>query len=194
MNLLLHACCAPCAIVPVDYLKKNGYDVTLFFYNPNIHPYREFQKRKSCVEVFAKNNNLSLIVDDRYLLTDFLRSIIFREKNKCHICQEIRIKETATIARQYGFTFFSTTLLYSRYQRHDEIKKQCLEYSKRLSLPFVYEDFRVGWKTGIESAISQGLYRQSYCGCIFSEQERYDKKFQKVGNINDEYDRSSHKQ
>lgn len=194
MNILLHVCCAPCAIIPVEYLKQRGYSVTLCFYNPNIHPYREFQKRKACVQEFAEKNDLPLILDDRYLLTDFLRTVAFREDNRCSICQEIRIRQTTALANQHGFEFFSTSLLYSKYQRHNEIKEQCLKYSKLSNPRFFYHDFRLGWKEGIEAAIAQGLYRQSYCGCIFSEQERFDKNFRAKGNKHDGYDRSCDKQ
>lgn len=194
MKLLLHVCCAPCAIIPVDYLQQNGYQITLFFYNPNIHPYREFQKRKASVLDFAGNHDLPLIMDDRYLLTEFLRMIAFREDHRCSVCQEIRIKQTTTLANRQGFEFFSTSLLYSKYQKHHEIKEQCLKYAELSSLRFVYHDFRQGWKDGIEAAIAQGLYRQSYCGCIFSEQERFDKNFKTKGNKHDGYDRSGYQQ
>lgn len=175
MNLLLHVCCAPCAIIPVRILQQLGYDVTLFFYNPNIHPFREFQKRLASTQVFSKNQNIPLIIDERYRLTEFLRAVVFKENTRCWVCQEIRIRETVTVAKRTGFQSFSTSLLYSKYQKHDDIRKQCDDHSENSGIRFIYQDFRQGWQEGVEAAISQGLYRQSYCGCIYSEQDRYDK-------------------
>lgn len=193
-KLLLHVCCAPCAVYPTDFLLKNNYDVTLFFYNPNIHPFREFQKRKEAVEIFAQRHNLSVHIDDRYRLTEFMRAIVFREKSRCSVCQLMRVKETACFARNSGFDAFSTSLLYSKYQKHDEIRQQCIEISASMGIEFIYHDFRQGWEMGIESSIAQGLYRQSYCGCIYSEQDRYDKSMRKKGKNNGKDDSSGYKQ
>ena len=179
MNLLLHACCAPCAIIPTQILQQLGYDVTLFFYNPNTHPYREFQKRLLSIQDFAHHHNIPLLIDERYRLAEFLRAVVFRENIRCLVCQALRIKETTSVAGKKGFHYFSTSLLYSKYQKHDEIRRQCSDYSKLSGLEFIYRDFRQGWQEGVKSAISLGLYRQSYCGCIFSEQERYDKSSRK---------------
>lgn len=175
MNLLLHVCCAPCAIFPATLLQQLDFDVTLFFYNPNIHPYREFQKRLASVQEFAKSHNLSLIAEERYQLAQFLRAVVFRENTRCQVCQELRISKTAIIARENGFKSFSTSLLYSKFQKHDEIRKQCTDYAGHTGIKFIYHDFRQGWKEGVEASISQGFYRQTYCGCIYSEQDRYDK-------------------
>jgi len=179
-------------VYPTDFLLTRDYDLTLFFYNPNIHPFREFQKRKESVEMFAESHNLPVHIDGQYRLTEFIRVIVFREKSRCSVCQQIRIKETALFARNNGFDAFSTSLLYSRYQNHEEIRQQCMDISKSLGIQFVYHDFRQGWKRGIESSIAQGLYRQSYCGCIYSEQERYDKCLRKKGKDNGKDDRSGY--
>jgi len=193
-KLLLHVCCAPCAVYPTDFLLARDYDLNLFFYNPNIHPFREFQKRKESVETFAESHNLPVHIDGQYRLTEFIRAIVFRERSRCSVCQQIRIKETALFAKNNGFDAFSTSLLYSRFQNHDEIRQQCMDISKLLGIQFVYHDFRLGWKIGIESSSAQGLYRQSYCGCIYSEQERYDKCLRKKGKDNDKDDRSGYQQ
>ena len=192
-KILLHVCCAPCAVYPTDFLLVRKYDITLFFYNPNIHPFQEFQKRKKSVEIFAESHNLPVHIDGQYRLIEFMRAIVFRENSRCSVCQQMRIRETALFAKNNGFDAFSTSLLYSKYQNHYEIRQQCLDYSKTLGINFFYHDFREGWKTGIESSISQGLYRQSYCGCIYSEQDRYDKSLRKKGKDNGEHDRSGHK-
>lgn len=193
-KLLLHVCCAPCAVYPTDFLLARDYDITLFFYNPNIHPFREFQKRKESVEIFAEAHDLPVHIDHQYRLTEFMRAIVFREKSRCTVCQKIRVKETALFAKNNGFAAFSTSLLYSKYQNHEEIRQQCLDISKTLGIQFLYQDFRLGWKMGIESSIAQGLYRQSYCGCIYSEQDRYDKSLRKKGKNNGEDNRSGYQQ
>ena len=96
----------------------------------------------------------------------------------------MRIAKTVTFAKNHGFEYFTSSLLYSRYQNHHEIKRQCEDLSKGFGVQFVYYDFREGWRAGIESAISQGLYRQAYCGCIYSEQERYDKTMRVKRKVN----------
>jgi len=192
-KLLLHVCCAPCTVYPTDFLSIRKYEITLFFYNPNIQPFREFQKRKESVEIFAESHNLPVHIDGQYRLTEFMRAIVFREKSRCSVCQQIRVRETALFAKNNGFDAFSTSLLYSKHQNHHEIRQQCVDYSKSFGIHFFYHDFREGWKKGIESSISQGLYRQSYCGCIYSEQDRYDKSLRKKGKDNGEHDRSGHK-
>jgi hypothetical protein len=175
MKILLHTCCGPCAIFPVNFLRQQGFEVSLYFFNPNIHPFMEFRKRIESLKLFAEKNILESFIDDRYQLTDFLRAIVFNETKRCSLCQSMRIDETVTFAKKHDFEYFTSSLLYSRYQNHDEIKGQCEDISKGSGVQFVYYDFREGWRSGIESAISQGLYRQAYCGCIYSEQERYDK-------------------
>ena len=175
MKILLHACCGPCAIFPVTFLQQQGFEVSLYFFNPNIHPFLEFRRRMETLKFYAQNNNLEIFIDERYQLTDFLRAIVFNESKRCSLCQSMRIGQTVTFAKKHGFEYFTSSLLYSRYQNHDEIRRQCEDLSQDSGVQFFYYDFRVGWRSGVESAISQGLYRQAYCGCIYSEQERYDK-------------------
>lgn len=175
MELLLHTCCAPCAIYPISVLKDEGFNITLYFYNPNIHPYQEFKRRLDCVSLFCEKKNLSLIADEAYRMNDFLRAVVFQEHHRCQICSSLRMTQTCNLAKNKGFDSFSTTLLYSKYQHHSEIKYLCQVLSKDTGLPFYYKDFREGWQSGIDSSREQGLYRQSYCGCIYSEQQRYDK-------------------
>lgn len=188
MNILLHACCAPCSIFPVTFLQQQGFEVSLYFYNPNIHPFLEFRKRIDSLVFYATKNNLTYFLDEHYQLTDFLRKVSFKEDNRCTICQSMRITETIAFAQAHGFNYFSTSLLYSRYQKHFEIKNQCEDISQKSGVEFFYHDFREGWSVGIESSMSQGLYRQPYCGCIYSEQERYDKTLKSKRKNNVEND------
>ncbi len=175
MKVLLHTCCAPCVIYPYSRLKDQGNEVTAFFYNPNIHPFREFQKRLETLKDYSGKLHFPLIYDKKYDLTDYLRKIVFNEAERCSICYSLRLEETVLLAKERSFDAFTTTLLYSKYQRHDLITSWCNILSLRFNIPFIYEDFREGWHLGVARAKEFGMYRQSYCGCIFSEQERYDK-------------------
>ena len=177
MKILLHACCAPCLIYPYSRLKDQGNEVTAFFYNPNIHPFREFQKRLDTLKVYTDKFEFPFIFDNKYNLIEFLRKIVFRETERCSICYTIRLEKTAKLAKEQGFEAFTTTLLYSKYQRHDLITSLCDTIAHQYNVPFIYEDFREGWLLGVDRAKELDMYRQSYCGCIYSEQERYDKSY-----------------
>ena len=182
MNILLHTCCAPCAIYPVSVLREQGFDITAYFYNPNIHPYQEFKKRLDSVVYYCEANSIPLVLEGQYQMTDFLRSVVFQEHRRCTICQSLRITKTFDFAKSKGFDLFTTSLLYSRYQNHNEIKDQCKAVARDSKVQFYYNDFREGWQYGIDASLAQGLYRQPYCGCIYSEQERYDKHLRSKRN------------
>lgn len=179
MKILLHSCCGPCTIYPLEVLKSQNHHVTVYFNNPNIHPYKEFKRRLNTLKDFAKAENLPLIAIDKYGLTEFLQQVVFKESARCPICYEMRLEKTAEYASENSFEAFSTTLLYSRYQNHQLIKRCCEKLAAKYSLSFVYEDFRIGWQQGIDQSIEKEMYRQPYCGCIYSEQERYDKSLRK---------------
>lgn len=181
MNLLLHICCGPCAIFPIRSLQQKGVSVSGFFYNPNIHPYKEFQRRLVTAEEYCKKIGVVLILNENYGLVDFLRGVVHREDKRCSYCYRNRLEETVKKAKEEGYESFSTTLLYSKYQNHQEIRSVCEELSDRYSLHFFYEDFRAGWQIAIDESRERNMYRQPYCGCIYSEQERYDKNFRKTG-------------
>ena len=179
MKLFLHVCCGPCTIYPLTFLRESGAEVTGHFFNPNIHPFKEFKQRLSTLQDFASKNKLPLIVEKQYGLTDFLRKVVFHEAERCNICYLIRLEKTASIARDRGFDAFSTTLLYSKYQNHHTLISLCEKLSVQYDIPFFYHDFRQGWQYGIDESKKLEMYRQPYCGCIYSEQERYDKNFRK---------------
>jgi len=179
MTVLLHICCGPCALVPVSTIRAAGYTVTGFFYNPNIHPFKEFQRRLESLEIASQQLELPVEYDRHYGLREYLRSVVFREDSRCELCYEMRLRATAQKALAMRANAFSTTLLYSRYQNHALIKEHGDALAVELGIPFYYEDFRTGWQEGIDLSLAMGLYRQPYCGCIYSEQERYDKQWQK---------------
>ena len=179
MKILLHSCCGPCTIYPLSVLRTQNHDVTAYFNNPNIHPYKEFKRRLNTLKDYSTNEKLPLIADEQYGLTEFIQKVVFKEQSRCPICYEMRLKKTAEYAAENGFDAFSTTLLYSRYQNHSVITNRCEKLAKEYSLSFLYEDYRIGWQQGIDQSIEKDMYRQPYCGCIYSEQERYDKSLRK---------------
>ena len=176
MKLLLHICCAPCSIYPLTVLRDRKVETTGFFFNPNIHPLTEYRKRLSALTGYASSMDLPLIVRDQYLLKEFLREVVFHEENRCFHCYRMRLTAAAQEAVEQGAGAFSTTLLYSIYQKHDLVKRVGEDVAKERGIPFYYEDFRTGWKAGVDRSRELGIYRQAYCGCIYSEMERYMKK------------------
>jgi predicted adenine nucleotide alpha hydrolase (AANH) superfamily ATPase len=144
-----------------------------FFYNPNIHPYQEYQRRLEAVRRYEEEAAVKVIYQDEYDLEDFLRGVAFREDDRCRICYHLRLLATAKVAKHGKFAAFTTTLLHSRHQNHDLIKAIGETVGKEQGVQFLYKDFREGWREGIRESKALGLYRQSYCGCIYSEKERY---------------------
>jgi hypothetical protein len=173
MNILLHVCCANCAIYPVKRLREPNNRVTGFFFNHNIHPFLEFQRRLEAVREYASRVQFEMIYQEDYLLEDFLAETSSAPLLRCDYCYRSRLEETARVAADRGFEGFSTSLLYSRYQKHDLIRRHGEDLARSYGLRFVYQDFRPGWREGIETSKAMGLYRQQYCGCIYSEKERY---------------------
>ncbi len=173
MKILLHICCAPCGIYPIKNLLKNGFDLTGFFYRHNIHPYTECVRRQEAVQAYSEKIGLRVIYQKDYDLEGFLRNVVFRESERCGYCYHDRLRTTALIAKRGRFDYFTSTLLYSRFQNHKMIKSIGESVGKSVGIPFYYEDFRIGWKKGIEESKQLGLYRQQYCGCIYSEKERF---------------------
>jgi predicted adenine nucleotide alpha hydrolase (AANH) superfamily ATPase len=176
MKVLLHVCCANCAIYPVQVLREKGSDVTGYFFNHNIHPYQEFRRRLDTVHDYAGQVALPLIIDDTYALDEFLANVAGNPAQRCLYCYQSRLEATARTAAGHGFDAFSTTLLYSRYQQHEVIRACGEELGRRYGVEFIYEDFRSGWQAGIVASKTLGLYRQQYCGCIYSERDRYQAK------------------
>jgi predicted adenine nucleotide alpha hydrolase (AANH) superfamily ATPase len=148
-------------------------DIMGFFYRHNIHPFTECIKREETLKSYADSIDLKVIYQKDYKLEKFLQSVAFREKDRCRYCYHARLKATALVAKKGKFEAFSTTLLYSKFQNHDLIRKIGEAVAREYHLKFFYDDFREGWKVGIEESKQQKMYRQQYCGCIYSEKERY---------------------
>jgi epoxyqueuosine reductase len=172
-RLLLHVCCGPCTIYPLRTLRADGWSVHGYFHNPNIQPYQELERRLEAARTLSKLEDLPLIVREDYDPVEFLRNVVFREEHRCVYCYSVRIEATARLARKSGFDAFSTTLLYSKLQKHDLITEIARDTARKIGVPFFYRDFRLGWREGQEAAKLMGIYRQRYCGCIYSEGERY---------------------
>ena len=173
MKLLLHICCAPCAVYSLENLSVSGHRVRGFFYNPNIHPYQEFARRMATLEDYAAKIRLPIIWDRNYHLEEFLRAIVFREQDRCRFCYYLRLKATARVAKAGKFEAFTSTLLYSKFQNHEVIRELAQQVVQEVGVPFYYADFRKGWAAGMEKSKQLGLYKQQYCGCIFSERDRF---------------------
>jgi predicted adenine nucleotide alpha hydrolase (AANH) superfamily ATPase len=173
MKVLLHICCANCAIYPVKTIREKGLDVMGFFYRHNIHPYTECLKRQEALQSYADRINLKMIYQEGYDLEGFIQNVVFREAERCNYCYHDRLRSTAMLAKRGKFDYFSTTLLYSKHQKHDLIRSMGESIGKSAGVEFLYQDFREGWKEGIECSKQMGLYRQQYCGCIYSEKDRF---------------------
>ena len=144
-----------------------------FYFNPNIHPYSEYLRRLEALEACSAAKGAQLLVEeDEDGMENWFRRVAFNESDRCRICFLVRLDRAAKRAVKDGYDAFSTTLLYSRYQKHDVIKLIGEELSEEHSIPFIYRNWRKGWDDGVREYRELGLYRQKYCGCVFSERER----------------------
>ncbi|MEI6832184.1 MAG: epoxyqueuosine reductase QueH [Candidatus Omnitrophota bacterium] len=176
MKILLHTCCAPCLIYPLERLRVKGFEVKAFYYNPNIHPFSEYNKRKEAVEILSRQLQLEIQFPE-YQPAEFFQAINVKEDllKRCAICWSLRLQKTALVARENGFQGFSSTLLVSPYQNQELLKQLGAQAAHDAGVEFYYEDFRPGFKKAHDQAKSKGIYCQKYCGCIYSEIERYRK-------------------
>ena len=160
-------------IYPLERLREKGYEVTGFFYNPNIHPFSEYKNRKQAVESLNTE-----VVYPEYLPQEFFQEVNGKEANpgRCSLCWDLRLRKTAKQAKEKGFQSFSTTLLVSPYQDQELLKNIGNDVAKDEGIDFYYEDFRTGFRDAHNKAKEQGIYCQKYCGCIYSEMERQVKK------------------
>lgn len=172
MRILVHICCAPCFTYPHERFLEDGHDVTGFFYNPNIHPYSEYKNRRSSLEKYAEMKSVRIIYRNDYELERYLR-LSLSARDRCRFCYTERLRETAIAAKSLGFEAFTSTLLISPYQKHDMLVEVGKEMADEYGIDFFYEDFRTGYKESRVMARDLELYMQKYCGCIFSEKERY---------------------
>ena len=175
MKLLMHMCCANCSIHPLQSLLLSGIDVRGFWFNPNIHPYTEYTARYESVAGLAKLWNLDVAYEDDYALDAFLESVAGKGPGRCAVCYRMRLDRTAEAAKKMRLDGFTTSLLVSPYQKFDIILDAGREAGKRHGIAFHAADFRTGWRRAQGIARELDIYRQKYCGCIYSEMERYAK-------------------
>ena len=176
MKVLLHICCAPCANRPLADLQAQGHEVTGFWYNPNIHPFTEYRARRNCLREYAASIELPLLERNDYGLRPFVRTVAEDIAGRCIKCYEMRLYETARQAAEGGFDSFTSSLFISPYQNHELMRETAERAAHEYGVEFLYRDFRPYFRAGQEKARQMQMYIQKYCGCVFSEQERYLKK------------------
>lgn len=182
MKLLMHTCCAPCSVTCIDTIRQEGTEPVLYWYNPNIHPYTEYRLRRDALEGYASSIGCKLIIEHNYGLRSFLceTSNDVRFGKRCIPCYDMRLRGSFAFAAANGFDAVTTTLLVSPYQNREAILRVGNQLSAETGIDFIPYDFRPRFREGQEKARELGLYMQKYCGCIFSEEERYSKKAQKA--------------
>ncbi|MFA6548709.1 MAG: epoxyqueuosine reductase QueH [Candidatus Margulisiibacteriota bacterium] len=156
-KLLLHTCCGPCTTYVYDCLKAD-FEVKGLFYNPNIHPQIEYERRLLTMEHYAAVVELEVIYDKGN--EEGLKP------EDCENCYRVRLLKTAQYAARLGFEYFSTTLLISPYQKHDLLKKVGEKIALEIGVEFYYNDFRPGFSESQRMSKAMHLYRQKYCGCV----------------------------
>jgi predicted adenine nucleotide alpha hydrolase (AANH) superfamily ATPase len=185
MKILFHICCSNCALYPFKLLRDEGHDLTGFWYNPNIQPYDEYQSRLDSLRKLSDDWHIDIFYDKEYRPDEFLNRFKFDDAaglndsdhippapERCKICYTLRLEKAAAKARDEGFEAFSTTLLMSPYQDFEHIDAIGRELSGKYNLYFYLRDFRPYFRNAMSLARELGLYRQKYCGCLFSKQER----------------------
>ena len=216
-KILLHSCCGPCSLMPIKTLLKENFNLTAYFYNPNIHLQDEYTLRLNAMRLAAKNHDIKLIEEEplmhdlplhdsiykesilpkvslaeKKILTEISSAAeislkawvkelqgLYTEGERCKICYKRRMLQTAYFAKAHNFDGFTSSLLYSRYQDHEDICKAAQEASEQTDIAFLYKDFRPMWQAGIDLSKEWNLYRQKWCGCILSRAESLLRKKQK---------------
>lgn len=170
MKILLHTCCAPCLIYPLEVLRKKDFTVTGFFYNPNIYPPEEYEKRKEALEIFNQTAAVEMIYP-QYKPEEYSQAVFGKENSgaeRCPLCWALRLEITAQEAKKGQYDYFSTTLLVSPHQNHIAVKSIAESISRKYDIAFYYEDFRPGYRQAHNQAKEKGIYCQKYCGCRYS--------------------------
>lgn len=174
MRVLLHICCGPCAIVPIRELLAEGHEIDGAFANPNIHPFLEYRNRLAAAKEVADALGIEIVQVDDYGLEHFLQEIGPGSPGRCGTCYRMRLDRVAELAGERGYDAFTTSMLVSTQQDHDEIRRIGEAAGEAAGVAFLYRDFRPRVMDGVRESKAMGIYRQQYCGCIYSERERYD--------------------
>ena len=176
-KLLMHVCCGPCAVWPVHAIQEEDlFDISGLFFNPNIHPTTEFERRRSTAAAFFSASGLPLQTTDDFWQDRWeeyeCNPALGGKAARCAMCYRVRLDKTARVAATGGFDSFTTSLLVSPYQDHDQIVSLGREMAEQYNVEFYYQDFRPHFREGQRMAKEQGLYRQKYCGCILSLEDK----------------------
>jgi len=185
MKILFHICCGNCALYPFKILRDEGHDLTGFWYNPNIQPYDEYRSRLDSLRKLSDEWHIDIFYNEEYRPDEFLNKFKFDNEavlngldhippapERCKFCYTLRLEKAAAKAHDEGFEAFSTTLLISPYQDYEHISAIGRELAGKYKLDFYLRDFRPYFRDAMSLARDLGLYRQKYCGCLFSKQER----------------------
>lgn len=179
-RVLLHTCCAPCSTYVIKKLKEEGYeDITSYWYNINIHPYTEYKARLEALIEYTNMIDIPLVIEPDYGIREFTKAVVDDIDKRCGFCYRSRLEKTVKYAKEHGYDAFTTTLLVSPYQKHELIKQIAEELAEIYEIEFIYFDFREGFREGQQIAREAGIYMQKYCGCIYSEEDRYKKQIEK---------------
>ncbi len=184
-SLLLQSCCAPCSSHVLSVLSPH-FNITILYYNPNIEPYEEYLKRKNeeirFIKEFPHENTID-IMDCDYDNDIFHERVKGMEKlpeggERCFVCYRLRLEKTAETAREKGFDYFTTTLSVSPYKNADKLNEIGKELSEKVGVPYLISDFKKknGYKHSIQLSAEYNLYRQDYCGCVYSKRDHDLKK------------------
>jgi hypothetical protein len=206
MNILLHVCCSNCSLYPIKILRSGKHDFTGFWYNPNIHPYEEYQLRLASLKKLSDLWHVYIQYLEKYEPEEYFRALgitdtaflshislnssngssgssdfnITPPPDRCSSCYQLRLEKTAEKAREDGYDAFTTTLLISPFQNFEQIMKTGNQLAEKYDIIFHMEDFRPFFRNAMNLAKELGLYKQKYCGCIFSREERFKKKSKKT--------------
>lgn len=179
-RLLIHACCAPCLVAVYDDIVENMEnmeiaDFDVIWYNTNIQPKIEYEKRKETFISYMQIMEKAPIVLDEYNMKEFVENVVNLDKTKyqmrCEYCYTSRLEKVFEYAKENGYTHVTTTLLISPFQKHNVIIKVCENLALKYGVKFLYKDYRPLFEIGQKKAKDLGIYRQKYCGCIYSIDE-----------------------
>lgn len=174
-GILVDACCGPCALSALREFAPPAWEPRFLFFNPNVHPFREYRRRLESFEELMITENLVYTVLP-YQPEEWLRAVAFREESRCEMCYRLRLRRAADLALEEGFTAVTTTLFASPYQDHELLGLLGSSVCRSRGLEFVIWDGREAYRDTLEKARERGMYTQPYCGCILSERERYDRR------------------
>ena len=172
-SVLVHCCCAHCTAYTIGHWRQQGYETSALWYNPNIHPYMEHQHRLEAMQSLAEFLSFPLIVAKGYDIIEYFRQVVGNEAQRCQYCFRLRLLRTAEDALRLGFDAFTTSLLISHQQKHELLKEIGDSLAQEKGISFLYADLRKRYSDSRHITKPLNLYRQQYCGCVYSEWERY---------------------